>query len=104
MEALKRFMAYHHDPDLDFNVVQANWRKCAQVETASWVRTYYNEKEGMRYCVWLAPDEEELKNVFKEIGLTYESILPVEETLPDMWGERWEEHLIQEETADTLGF
>jgi hypothetical protein len=52
----------------------------------------------------LAPDEEELKKIFREMDVSWEKIIPVEETIPDMWGEKWNEHLQKEEHADTLGF
>lgn len=103
MTKMNKFMAVHNNPGVDCSVVQANWRKLAGVENASWVRTYYNEKQGRRYCVWLASDEAVLKNVFKEMKISYEAIVPVEETLPDLWGPRWEEHLKKEATADNLG-
>jgi hypothetical protein len=103
MAKMRKFMAVHHDPGIDCKVVQANWRKLAKVESATWVRTYLNEKKGVRYCIWLAPDEKELEEIFDEIGVTYESILPVEETVPDLWGEAWQEHLEKEAVADTLG-
>lgn len=103
MTNMKKFMAVHNNPGIDCNVVQANWRKLAGVENASWLRTYYNENQGKRYCVWLAPDETILKNVFKEMNVSYEAIVPVEETLPDLWGARWEEHLKKDAAADNLG-
>ena len=103
MAKLRKFMAVHNNPDIDCKVVHANWRKLAKVESATWVRTYINEEEGIRYCVWLSPDERELEKIFNEIGVTYESILPVEETVPDLWGEAWEEHLEKDAVADTLG-
>ena len=58
----------------------------------------------MRYCEWLAPDERTLKSIFLDLNISYESIVEVEETVPDLWGKRWEEHLIAEETASTRGF
>ncbi len=100
---MKKYLVIHHNPGIDCNVVQANWRKLSKVENALWLRTYYNDEYGWRYCVWLAPDENELKKIFSEIDVSYESILPVEETVPDLWGEGWEEHLQKEATADTLG-
>ena len=100
---MNKFMVVHHNPGIDCNVVQANWRKLAKVENAQWLRTYFNEKEGWRYCVWLAPDERELEKIFNEIEVSYESILQVEETVPDLWGEAWDLHLKSEEVADTLG-
>ena len=103
MEKMKRFMAYHHDPDLDFKVVQANWRKLANVEKAKWVRTCYNEEKNMRYCIWLAPSEEELKKVFTNLDVSWETIVEVKETVPDLWGEDWEKHLKAEATASTKG-
>ena len=103
MSKMTKFMAVHKNPGVDCNEVQANWRKLANVESGTWVRTYFNETQGIRYCLWLAPSEEELKNIFTEIGVSWESIMPVEETVPDLWGESWEEHLEHEETAATKG-
>jgi len=96
-------MAVHNNPGIDCNMVQANWRKLAGVENATWVRTYYNEGMGKRYCVWLAESDGILKKIFKEMNVSYETIVPVEETLPDLWGKNWEEHLKKEATADNLG-
>jgi hypothetical protein len=103
MAKMRKFMAVHHNPGIDCRVVQANWRKMAEIESATWVRTYINEEEGWRYCVWMAPDKAELERIFDGLGVSYEQIVQVEETVPDMWGEKWEEHLRQEEFADTLG-
>ena len=100
---MKKYIAVHHNPGIDCKVVQSNWRKLSKVENAQWLRTYFNEKSGWRYCIWLASDERELRNVFEEIGVSYESILPVEETVPDLWGEKWEDHLQKDSTADNLG-
>ncbi len=50
-----------------------------------------------------ASSEEALKNIFTEIGISWDSILPVVETTPDLWGEKWQEHLEREAIADTLG-
>jgi len=99
-----KYMVVHKDPQLSWEVVEKNWRKLAQVETAEWVKTYYNRKEGVRFCLWLAPDAEELKKTFSDMHVSWESMYEVEETKPDLWGEkRWKEHLEAEATADTLG-
>lgn len=103
MAKMKKYMVVHRNPGIDCKVVQANWRKLAKAESGIWVRTYINEEKGTRYCCWLAPDEEVLKKIFDEIDVTYESILPVEETVPDLWGEGWEEHLKEDAVADNLG-
>ena len=58
----------------------------------------------MRYCEWLAPDESTLKSSFADLDITFESILEVEETVPDLWGKKWEEHLAAEEKASTRAF
>jgi hypothetical protein len=39
-----------------------------------------------------------------DLQISYESMVEVEETVPDLWGKRWEEHLAAEETASTRGF
>ena len=93
----------HNTPDVDCGEVQNNWRKLAQVESGTWIRTYYNQEKGIRYCLWLAPSEEDLKDVFTEIGISWDSIIPVEETVPDLWGEKWGEHLEKDALADNLG-
>jgi len=103
MAKKQKFMVVHHDPNVDCNVVQDNWRKMANIESATWVRTYINEAEGWRYCIWLAPDENELKRIFNGMNVSFESIVPVEETVPDLWGEKWDEHVQKEAVADTLG-
>jgi len=103
MAKQKQFMAVHRNPGLDCATVQGNWRKLANVESATWVRTYFNEPTGTRYCVWLAPDEKELKRIFEEMGVGYESVLPVQETIPDLWGEAWQEHVRTDAAADNLG-
>ncbi len=99
----KKFMAVHKNPGVDCKVVQGNWRKLANVENATWERTYFNENKGMRFCVWRAQDEEQLKKIFTDMDVSWESIIPVEETVPDLWGEEWQSHLQAEQTADTLG-
>ena len=103
MANLKKFMMVHNNPGIDCDEVQANWRKLANVEAGTWIRTYFNEEKSVRYCIWLAPNEEELKDIFTEIGITWESIVQVEETVPDLWGEKWEEHLREDAVADNLG-
>ena len=103
MAKMTKFMVVHNNPGIDCRTVQNNWRKMAKVESATWVRTYINEPAGMRYCIWLAPQAEELERIFTEMNVSWESILPVDETTPDMWGEQWEEHLQKEPVADTLG-
>jgi hypothetical protein len=101
---MKKYMVVHKEPELSWEIVERNWRKLAQAETAEWVKTYYNKKEGVRFCVWLALDIDKLKNTFSDIDVSWESMHEVEETKPDLWGEKkWKEHLEAEATADTLG-
>jgi hypothetical protein len=101
---MKTFMVVHKAPELSWDIVEKNWRKLARVKTATWINTYYNTDEGVRYCVWLALDTATLEKTFGDLEVSFESITEVEETRPDMWGkEEWEEHLKAEETADTLG-
>ena len=97
------YMMVHNAPESTCEEVQNNWRKMARVENATWIRTYFNEDKGIRYCLWMAPSEETLKNIFTEIGVSWESIVQVEETTPDMWGEKWDEHVREEAFASTLG-
>ena len=103
MNKQKKYMMVHNSPGADCEEVQANWRKLATVESGTWLRTYFNEEKGIRYCLWLASSEEDLKNIFTEIGISWDSIVEVEETLPDLWGEKWVEHLEKDALADTLG-
>ncbi|MCK5541481.1 MAG: DUF4242 domain-containing protein [Desulfobacterales bacterium] len=103
MSKLNKYMMVHNNSEINCDEVQANWRKLAKVETGTWIRTYFNEEKGVRYCIWLAPSEEGLKNIFTEIGISWDSIIQVEETIPDLWGEKWDKHLEEELVADTLG-
>jgi hypothetical protein len=103
MKQMKKFMVVHRDPTIPWSKVEENWRKLANVESATWIRTCYNKEKGVRYCVWLAPDESELNKLFSGLNISWESMLEVQETVPDLWGEKWEAHLEAEATADTLG-
>lgn len=103
MSKLKKFMMVHNNPGVTCDEIQANWRKLSQVESSTWVRTYFNEDKGVRYCIWLASSEEDLKDIFTEIGISWDSIIEVEETVPDLWGEKWHEHLKEDAVADNLG-
>jgi hypothetical protein len=104
MAKMKKFMVVHRDPAISWNRVEANWAKMARVESAEWIRTCFNKKQGARFCVWLAPSEAHLKEIFNNMDVRWESILEVEETVPDLWGAKWAEHLKAEESADTRAF
>ena len=104
MGKMRKFMVVHRDPRISWANVEKNWSRLANVESAAWIRTCFNKKEGIRYCVWLAPDEAHLKEIFDSMGVDWESMLEVEETVPDLWGGKWEEHLKAEEVSDTRGF
>ena len=104
MAKLLKFMVVHRDPDVSWEKVEENWGKLANVESATWVRTCFNKKEGVRYCVWLSPDDETLKKIFSDLDVSWESMLEVEETVPDFWGPKWKEHLEADAKADTLAF
>lgn len=101
---MSKYMVVHRNPELSWEIVEKNWRRLADVESAKWINTFFNREEGVRFCVWLAPDVEELKKIFSDLEISWESMTEVEETTPDMWGEKWEEHIKAETTADTLGF
>ena len=103
MGKMKKFMVVHYNPGIDCSVVQANWRKLAEVESAAWVRTYFNEEFGRRYCIWFADNKDHLADIFNKMKVSFESIVLVEETNPDLWGEKWGNHLELEALADTLG-
>ncbi len=104
MAKMLKYMVVHKDPDILWEKVEENWAKLANIENCMWVRTFFNRKKGVRYCEWLAPDESTLKSSFADLDITFESILEVEETVPDLWGKKWEEHLEAEEKASTRAF
>ena len=104
MAKMLKYMVVHHDPYVSWEKVEENWAKLAAVEKCTWVRTFFNKEKGLRYCEWFSPDERTLKSIFLDLHISYESIVEVEETVPDLWGKRWEEHLVAEETASTRGF
>ncbi|MBT6341561.1 MAG: DUF4242 domain-containing protein [Desulfobacula sp.] len=103
MSKLNKYMMVHNNPGIDCDEIQANWRKFAAIEAGTWIRTYFNEEKGVRYCIWMAPSEDVLKNIFTEIGIRWNTIIQIEETIPDLWGKKWNEHLEQDVAADTLG-
>ena len=104
MNKMLKYMVVHADSRIPWEKVEENWAKLANVEHATWVRTCYNKEKGIRYCIWLAPSAKVLATIFEELDIAYESIIEVEETVPDLWGKKWQEHLEADATADTLGF
>ena len=103
MAKMKKFMVVHKNPGIDCATVQSNWRKMAQIESSRWLKTYINESEGIRFCLWLSENDGQLKDIFSKMDVNWETIIPVDETVPDMWGENWDKHIKAETTADTLG-
>lgn len=104
MAKQEKFMVVHRDPSVSWDKIEENWAKAANVESATWIRTYFNRKEGVRYCLWLTEGAENLKELFKSLDVSWVSILNVEETIPDLWGAKWDEHVKADSTADTLAF
>jgi hypothetical protein len=104
MAKMLKYMVVHKNPDIPWEMVEENWKKLANVEICTWVRTFFNREKGVRYCEWLAPDESTLKSSFADLDISFESILEVEETVPDLWGKKWKEHLAAEEKASTKAF
>ena len=39
MTKLNKYMMVHNNPGVDCDEVQANWRKLAEVEAGTWIRT-----------------------------------------------------------------
>lgn len=101
---MKTYVVVHRAPEVSWEVVEENWRKLANVESATWITTYFNVDEGVRYCLWQAPNAATLEKIFGDLDIAFESMTEIEETKPDMWGkENWEKHLQAEAMADTLG-
>jgi hypothetical protein len=102
MKRMKTFMVVHRDPKVSWEKVEENWAKMVDIEPATWVRTYYNKDEKIRYCLWQAPNEEVLKKIFSDFHITWESILRVDETIPDIWAKKYRAEIEAEEKADTV--
>lgn len=101
MKRMKRYMVVHRDPQVSWGKIEENWSRMVDVEPATWLRTYYNVKEQVRFCLWLAPNEEALKKIFSDFHITWESILEVKETIPDIWAKKYQTQMEAEEREDT---
>lgn len=101
MKKMKNFMVIHRDPDVRWDEVEENWSKLVHLEPATWLRTYFNVDEKVRFCLWLAPDKETLKKVFEDFLIRWESILEVEETIPDIWARKYRAQMEAEDRDDT---
>jgi hypothetical protein len=102
MKKMKSFMVVHRDPKVSWDKVEENWARMVDLEPATWVRTYFNKEEKVRYCLWLAPDEEALRKIFSEFNISWESILRVEETVPGIWERLYLAQMEDDEKADTV--
>lgn len=101
MKRRKIYMVVHRDPDISWDKVEKNWSKMVDLEPATWLRTYYNMDEKVRFCMWMAPNKEALKKIFADFQIRWESILEVEETIPDIWAKRYRAQAEAEEREDT---
>ncbi len=101
MKRMKSFMVVHKDPKVSWDKVEENWAKLVDIEPATWIRTYYNKKEKIRYCLWLAPNKDVLVKIFSDFKITWESISEVNETIPDIWARKYRADMEEEEKADT---
>lgn len=104
MAKMSKYIVVHNDPDISWEKVEQNWARLAKVEKCTWMRTYFNKEKGLRYCIWMSPDERTIKSIFIDLDISFESIVKVEETVPDLWGKKWDEHLAAEEMASTKAF
>jgi len=100
MKKMKNFMVVHRDPQVSWEKVEENWSKMVDLEPATWLRTYFNVDEKVRYCLWRAPDEETLKKIFADFKIRWESILEVKETIPDIWAREYQAQMEAEERED----
>lgn len=101
MKKMKNFMVVHRDPDVSWDKVEENWTKMVDLEPATWLRTYYNVDEKVRFCLWLAPNKEALEKIFADFHIRWESILEVEETIPDIWAKKYLAQMEEEDREDT---
>ena len=101
MKGMKNFMVVHRDPQVSWEKVEENWSKMVDLEPATWLRTYFNMDEKVRFCLWLAPNEDVLKKIFADFQIRWESILVVEETIPDIWARKYRAKIEEEEKEDT---
>ena len=100
MKRMKNYMVVHRDPQVSWDVIEKNWSKMVDLEPATWLRTYYNMDEKVRFCMWLAPNEGALKKIFADFKISWESILEVKETIPDIWAREYREQMEAEERED----
>jgi hypothetical protein len=101
MKKIKNYMVVHRDPQVPWEKVEENWSRMVDLEPATWIRTFYNMDEKVRYCLWQAPNEDILKKIFSEFSITWESILEVKETVPDIWEKKYREQMEAEDREDT---
>jgi hypothetical protein len=88
MAKMQKYMVVHSDTTIPWEKVEENWAKLTNVGNAIWVRTYFNKEKGVRYCLWIAPDETVLKTIFSNLDISWESLIEVEKTDPDLWDQR----------------
>jgi hypothetical protein len=101
MAKMKKYMVVHNDPFIYWQEVEESWAKLASVEKCTWVRALFNKGKGLNYCEWLAPDEDTLRSIFRELFISYESIVEVKEAIPNQWDKN---HLAAKQAASSRGF
>lgn len=101
MKKMRNFMVVHKDPQVSWEKVEENWSKMVDLEPATWLRTYFNVDKKVRFCLWRAPDEETLMKIFTDFEISWDSILEVKETVPDIWAREYRAQLEAEEREES---
>jgi len=83
------YLTVHYEPETPVETIKSRWIVLAQERRAKWLRTWFKLDVGKRFCWWDAPDEESLKQVFRDHDVPWERITQVRLTTPSDW--RWRE-------------
>jgi hypothetical protein len=79
---MTNFLSVHHEPSASREKIEVRWVGLAEENRGIWVKTWYNLDSGKRFCWWEAPAREILEEIFRDHGVTWEEIMPVELTIP----------------------
>ncbi|MGO8879098.1 MAG: nickel-binding protein [Desulfomonilaceae bacterium] len=79
------YLVVHEEPSIPRETIESRWVDLAVEARAFWRKTWHNLDIGKRYCWWDAMSKEILEQIFRDYGITWESITEVKLTTPADW-------------------
>ncbi|MEW6351909.1 MAG: two-CW domain-containing protein [Thermodesulfobacteriota bacterium] len=79
------YMTLHEETFVSRILLESRWTEIAREDRATWQMTFFNVAMGKRFCLWEANDPGPIRQIFRDLGITWTDMFEVEETSASRW-------------------